>query len=263
MSGASRANVVSSFTVIKGTQLDATRRAFEAWDLSATKKANLDRLKLMDPVGAGSANWWRDLAKTLNRRFDTAKADRILVELAQAGCPSPTWKPIVLWHMTRDEFLVRDFLSGWLYEQFASGTWRIRADDVIPYLRALASRPEVEVKEGWSESTTDRVASGLLRLAVDFDLMTGTLTREFVSYHVPDEALLYLLHAATEIQPNAHRLLNLPDWRMYRLAPDDLQRELFRLHQFGRLHYEVAGSIAELRLPYASAAAYARAELVA
>lgn len=259
---ASRAGVVSSFTVTKGAQIEATYEVFQRWALDRSRKENLDRLLRADAVGGGTESWRRDLAKTLNRRFETEGRDRILIELAKAGCPLAVWKPILLWHMTRDEFLVRDFLSGWLYEQRASGAWRLRAADVEPYLRQLPARPDVVVKESWSENTTERVASGLLGLASDFDLLAGSVTREFVSYHLPDEALLYLLHAAATLQPNAHRLVQVPDWRMYMLSPDDLQRELYRLHQFRRLRYEVAGSIAELRLPYEDAVVYAHAELI-
>lgn len=258
----SRSQVVSSFTVMKGLQLDATLHAFRDWNLTQTKKQNLDRLKSAAPLGRRTANWSRDVAKTLNRRFDTDGVDRLVVELVQASCPLDVWKPIALWHMTRDEFLVRDFLTTWLYPQFTTGVWRLRVDDVVPYLRALPGREGVEVKESWSESTIQRTASGLLRLAVDFGLMAGTKTREFASYHVPDPALLYLLHAARELQPSPHRLLLLPDWAMFLMSPDDLRRELFRLHQFQRVHYEVAGSVGELRLPYATASEYARAELM-
>ena len=172
------------------------------------------------------------------------------------------WLPLVLWHMTRDEFLVRDFLTGWLAEQHAAGTWRLRVVDVEPYLHALHSRAGVEVKEAWSPLTTSRVASGLLRIACDFGLMTGRQAREFVPYHLPDPSFLYLLHVASEDEPNAHRMVHLPDWRMYLMSPSDVQHELFRLHQQGRLRYEVAGSVAELRLPYPTAVAYARAELI-
>jgi hypothetical protein len=260
MKAASRANVVSTYTV-KQPLVRETYEVFQRWDPALSRKANLDALRSANYLGVRSASWLNDLAKVLNRRFDPAGRDQPLVDIARASCPMATWKPILLWHLTRDEFLVRDFLSGWLYDQFASGTWRLRGADVEPYLRGLATRQGVVVKASWTERTTHDTANYLLRLAVEFDLMTGTLTREFTSYHVPDDALLYLLHAAAEVQPNPHRLLQLPDWRMYRLAPDDLQRELFRLHQYGRLRYDVAGSIAELSLPYASAAAYARAEL--
>lgn len=259
---AARAGTVSSFTVIKGALIESTYSIFRHWDVSESKKRNLDRLKKSDPVGAGSANWWRDLAKVTNRRFDTDGRDRALIELAQAGISLEIWRPLLLWHMTRDEFLVRDFLVNWLFPLHDSGTWRVRTAEVESYLAQLHTRPDVVIKEAWSPSTANRVASGLLRLAVDFGLMTGSLTREFVSYHLPDEAFLYLLHAMIEAEPNAHRMLHSPDWRMYLMAPDDVQRELFRLHQLGRLRYEVAGSIAELRLPYPTAAAFARKELM-
>ena len=259
---ASRSAVVSSFTVIKGAQVERTYELFGHWDLGASKKENLDRLKRTTPVGSDTANWWRDVAKVVNRRFDTDGRDRVLVELARAHVPLEIWRPLLLWHMTRDEFLVRDFLVNWLYAQRELGVWRVRTDDVLPYLAQLHGRSDVVIQDAWSQVTTGRVASGLLRMAVDFGLMAGTAAREFVSYHLPDESLRYLLHAVTEVEPNADRLLGAADWRMYQLSPDDLQRELFRLHQHGCLYYAVAGSVAELRLPYASAAAYAREELI-
>ena len=41
----SRANVVSSFTVIKGAMIAETYAAFAGWDLSRSKRENLDRLR--------------------------------------------------------------------------------------------------------------------------------------------------------------------------------------------------------------------------
>lgn len=45
---------------------------------------------------------------------------------------------------------------------------------------------------------------------------------------------------------------------MFLMDAADVERELFRLHQFRRVHYEVAGSLAQLKLPCDSAADYAR-----
>lgn len=258
----SRANVVSSRNVMQPL-IEETYQVFQKWDLSKSKKDNFKDLRLTNFLGVRSENWLKEKITTLKRRFDTDGSDRTLIELAQAHCPMRTWKPLLLWHMTRDEFLIRDFLTNWLYEQFIAGTWRVCGEDVEPYLKHLHTRDNILIKDQWTDRTTHDIATYLLRIAVQFDLMTGSRTREFVSYHLPDEAFLYLLHAAAEKQPNAYLLVNLPDWRMYLLGPDDVQRELFRLHQFRRLNYEVAGSIAELRLPYRTAAEYARAELIA
>jgi hypothetical protein len=258
--GADRAAVVSSYTIIKGALIEETYTVFRDWDFEKTPEANLDLVRRTNSVGAKSASWLVDVYKVLHRRFEPEGRDRNLVELAQRGCPLETWRPLLLWHMTRDEFLVRDFFTQWLYEQFAGGTLRVRPQHLWPYLRALHDKGLVA--EPWSDSTLKRVASELLKMAVDFGLMRGTVAREFASYHLPDQAFLYLLHAMIERQPNAREVVHSNDWRMFLMDADDVERELFRLHQFRRIHYEVAGSIAQLALPSASAADYAR-EMVA
>lgn len=107
-----------------------------------------------------------------------------------------------------------------------------------------------------------RVASQLLHVAADFQLLKGVSKREFASYHLPDESFLYLLHAMLELQPNAYDVVHSIDWRIFLMDAADVERELFRLHQFRRVHYEVAGSLAQLKLPCDSVADYAR-EMVA
>jgi hypothetical protein len=180
------------------------------------------------------------------------------VELAKSGCDRKIWRPLLLWHITRDEFLLRDFLVHWLYVQFSQGTFRLHTDDVVLYLRSLATRKDVRWSGGWTDATTSRVASGLLRMASDFGLLTGTLDKAFASYHLPDESFIYLLHAMADAEPNARRIVDAEDWRMYLMDTSDVERELFRLHQFRKLHYEVAGSLAQLKLPCSSAAEYVR-----
>jgi hypothetical protein len=250
----SRASVVSSFTIIKGAMIDETYRVFRDWDFELSREENLQRMRETNSIGADSANWLRDVAFVLHRRFDPAGPDRPLVELAQLGCGYETWKPLLLWHMTRDELLLRDFLVNWLFPQYQGGTYRVRTDEVEPYLKGLHRRKLI--KEAWKETTLKRVASGLLRLACDFGLMRGTLEREFESYHLPEESFLYILHAMVEVQPNARELVRSPDWRMFLMDADDVERELFRLHQYRKVRYEAAGSIAQLVLPSPTAAAY-------
>jgi hypothetical protein len=258
----SRSRVVSSFTIIKGALIEETYAIFQTWDFALSRTENLRRLKDTNLIGATSQNWLRDVAKVLNRRFDTAGRDRPLVELAQAGCERAVWRPLLLWHMTRDEFLLRNFLIHWLYPRYIQGTYRLHAIDVVPYLQSLSKQKGIEWSGTWTDTTTSRVASGLLRMAADFGLLNGTQAREFASYHLPEESLLYLLHAISETEPNAHRLVESPDWHMYLMDAADVEREILRLHQFHKVHYQVAGTLAQLKLPCASSAEYAR-ELVA
>ena len=256
----SRAQVVSSFTIIKGSLIDETYSIFRDWNFALSKRENLQLVKERNSIGATSANWLRDVAKVLNRRFDPDGRDRPLLELAKVGCDREVWKPLLLWHMTRDEFLVQDFLINWLFPQYMDGAYRLQSEDLFPYLESLAAKGLTST-EAWSKPTLKRVAAGLLRMAVDFGLMVGTTIREFASYHLPEESFLYLIHAMAEKSINVSSIINNPDWRMYLLTADDVERELLRLHQYRKLQYEVAGSLAQLNLPYGSSMEYAKEAL--
>lgn len=253
-----RANVVSSFTVVKGSLVPETYRAFQAWDWRQTKRENLARMREDNTFGSGSASWSLNVSKVINRRFDPGGRDRPLVELTKTGCELRVWRPILLWHMTRDEFLVRDFLVNWLYQRYVEGVFRLRADDVAPYLHDLRKNRSIELADEWTDRTTERVASGLLRMALDFELVSGGTVKEFVSYHLPDESFLYLLHALAELNPSAQGIIGSDEWRMYLLDASDVERELLRLHQFGKLRFESAGTLQSLSLPCSTAAEYAK-----
>lgn len=252
----SRANVISSFTLIRGALIQETYAVLARWDLSLSKTDNLRLLKEGHWVAAQSANWLRDFAFVISRRLDMGGRDRVLAVLARSGCTMEIWCPILLWHITRDEFLLRDFLMNWLYPEFESGVYRIRTEDLKAYLRSLPSRGGV-VEHAWAESTIRSVAQGLLKIAVDFGILKGSLNKEFATYHLPEASFLYVLHALVDSHMNPRKVIEASDWRMYMMRPAEVEREILRLHQFRKLEYQVAGSLAQLTLPYKSAIEYA------
>ena len=256
MKPGSRANVVSSFTVVKGAMIEETYAVLAAWDFGRSKRDNLDRLRSENFIGAGSVTWLRDVAKVLNRRFDPAGRDRPLAVLAKHGLAIDEWKPLLLWHMTRDEFLVRDFLETWLFAAYDAGMFRVRSEDVEAYLGGIGKRGAT-TEHAWSEETTKRVAAGLLKISVDFGLLRGSIAKEFVSYHLPERSFLYLLHAMRDEKRSPSKVVASPDWRLFLMRPADVEHELLRLHQFRKLEYHVAGSLVQLSLPCATSREYA------
>ncbi|WP_247485777.1 BrxA family protein [Bradyrhizobium sp. 193] len=176
--------------------------------------------------------------------------------LAKNGCPIEEWKPILLWHMTRDEFLLRDFLVNWLFPAFLSGAYRVRTEDVYEHLRGVGRRGGT-TEHSWSEATLKRVATALLKMAVDFGLLRGSVVKEFASYHLPERSFVYLLYAIREERRSPQKVLASEDWQMFLLSPSDVERELLRLHQFRKVDYQIAGSIIQLTLPCANACEYA------
>jgi hypothetical protein len=256
MKSITRSHVVSSFTLIKGSMIDETYAVFAKWDLALSKRENLDRLRRENFIGARSTTWLRDVAKVLNRRFDPNGRDRPLALLAKSGCPIDEWKPLLLWHITRDEFLLRDFLLSYLFPAFVSGTYYIRTEDLYAHLQSIGKRGGT-TEHTWRKTTLNRVATALLKISVDFGLLRGSVVKEFASYHLPERSFLYLLYAIREQMRSPRKLLESEDWRMFLMTSTDVERELLLLHQYRKLDYHVAGSIVELTLPYASAREYA------
>ena len=256
MKACSRANIASSFTVVKGAMADETYAVFAAWDFDRSKRENLDRLREENYIGAKSATWLRDVAWVLNRRFVPDGRDRPLVVLAKRGLPIEEWKPLLLWHMTRDEFLVRDFLEGWLFGAYNGGAFRVHTKDVERYLGDINKRGGT-TEHTWSEQTAKRVAAGLLKMAADFGLLRGSLAKEFVSFYLPERSFLYLLHAMRDEKLSPSKLVTSPDWRLFLMRPTDVERELLRLHQYRKIEYQVAGSLVQLSLPCVSTCEYA------
>jgi hypothetical protein len=240
---------------VKGALIEETYTVFSQWDYDRSKRENLDILRSKNSIGARSATWLEDVAKVLNRRFEPQDRDWALVHLAKAGCSLDEWKPLLLWHMTREEFLVRDFMQNWLFTAYESGKFQIRSRDVEPYLADIGRRGGV-TEHAWSEATIRRVASGLLTIAADFGLIRGGATKEFISYQLPEHSFLYLLHAFREDKQSPGKIIAAQDWRLFLMHPSDVEQELLRLHQFSKLDYQVAGSIVQLTLPCASSRGY-------
>jgi hypothetical protein len=236
--------------------IDETYAVFAAWDFALSKRENLDRLRRENFIGASTTTWLRDVAKVLNRRFNPNGRDHPLVLLAKSDCQIDEWKPLLLWHMTRDEFLLRDFLINWLFPTFVSGTYCIRTDDLYGHLQSIGRRGGT-TEHAWSKATLNRVATALLKIAVDFGLLRGNVVKEFASYHLPERSFLYLLYAIREEMHSPRKVLESEDWRMFLMTPADVERELLLLHQYRKLEYQVAGSIVELTLPCANACEYA------
>jgi len=256
----SNGKVVSSFSIIKGSLIPETYAAFAGWNLDETSRQNLDRLRTTNHIGARSAAWLEEVVSMLRARFDPAGRDRPLVLLAKSGCAVETWKPLLLWHMTRDDFLLRDFLIHWLYPAYEAGSYRLRPKDLRDFLLTLERRGGKFIRP-WTEATLQHVARGLLKMAADFDLLKGSAVKEFASYHLPEVSFLYVLHALAEAEPNARRIVESPEWRIYLMRQEDVERELLRLHQFRKLEYQVAGSLGQLRLPCATAADFAEKDM--
>jgi hypothetical protein len=70
--------------------------------------------------------------------------------------------------------------------------------------------------------------------------------------------MMYLLYALMERENNTRKVIEAEDWRLFLMEPNEVEEELLRLHQYGKLRFERAGSFLELTLPCESTDEYVR-----
>ena len=247
---------VSSFGIIKGSLISETHSVFMHWDLALSNKDNFARFSESNVIGARSASWLSYVIRALRIRFDPSGMDRPLVVLTRRQWSVQALKPLWLWRICQVDHLLRAFLLDWLFPAWERGTDSVRSTDLHDLIcRAVEEKGKRTRK--WSHETVERVAIGLLRMAVDFGLMEGKVRHTFRCYHLPEESFLFLLYAMSETEANVRKIIEAPEWRMYLMRPDDVEGELFRLHQYRRLEYQVAGTLSQLSVPFATALEFA------
>ena len=253
-----RAMEASSFSVIKGSLILETYELFAAWEFEASPPENMRRARDTGALSHGTISWAHDTSKAIRRRFAPEGRDRRFVQVTQTRPSLPIWQPLLLWHMTRDEFLVRDFLTNWLYLAYEDGVFRLDATAAETYVASLQERSDLVLAGAWTDTTKKRVASGLMRTAADFGLLKGRVSREFTHFHLPDESFLYIVAAMLAAGISAREIVASNDWRLFLMSPTDVDRELLRFHQLHQVRYETAGSIARIELRDWSVTALAR-----
>jgi hypothetical protein len=244
----------STRLIRKGALLEDTHRVFLEWDIGGSFEENLNRARELNTPAADNQSWLKEVLATISSRWRHEPNLSTLVQFAQRASLD-IWRPCVLWHIGQVDELYYRFATEWLFDEYEAGAYQLRTADVLPFVEKIAAS-RAAGKKGLSEYGLKRAGRDLLRMAADFGLLKGSAIREFNSYHLPEESFLYLLHAMHSAYGNARDVVHSPDWRLFLMSTSDVEQELFRLHQFRKLRYEVAGSLVDLTLPCDSAAAF-------
>jgi hypothetical protein len=254
---ATEEKIVSSYSIVRGALIEETYAVMAAWDFDRPKRENLDPFRNKFYVKNVTYSMLREVTKVLGRRFDPAGPDRALVTLAKSGCDLEEWKPILLWHLSRREFVLRDFLIYWLFPTcYDSQAYQLQQEDLHSYFIGVAKRGG-KIEQPWSATTLNRVSNSLLKIAGDFGLLMGSnRIRHFASYQLPERSFIYLVHAMREKYESAQKMVQAPEWRMFLLLPSDIERELLRLQGEGKLTYRT-GPGPQLVLSSGNAGEYA------
>ena len=109
----------------------------------------------------------------------------------------------------------------------------------------------------WSKSTITRIAQGLLSALRDFGVLQGSVTKKIAPAYFPIESFAYVVFYLKQHQPSGAQLIGLPDWKLFFLEKESVERFLFEAHQRELLEYHVAGSVTRLTFPAETLEEYA------
>lgn len=245
---------VSQRLIRKGALVEETYVLFRSWDYNRSFELNFDHI--CDGRFPTQA-WGTEVKTTLRRRFRDIEAAGPLIVAAKRGLPLEEWRHCLLLWIGSRERLYHEFALNWLFPEFEQGRYQVRSEDVQPFVRTMWRRIGGD-ESPLSNYGVVRTARDLLRMANDFGLLVGNGPRRtFAPLHLSDRCFLYYAHAIAEAEKSTSRVPASELWRLALLQPSEVINTLLRLHQFRKLHYEVAGSLVQLTLPCANPCEYA------
>ena len=245
----SRSFVTYSSRIIKaGALLGDTRMFLSHWDTTTSVSENIDRIQRDNVFGKASRARVKDIMVIFRQRYlGEESVTNALVTLVKARFATAALDRILYFHSARADRLINDAVTEILVPMHQQGLLDINSSD-------FRSRIMKWVEEGktvghWSEITVTLVCRGLLAVLRDFGILQGATKKNIAPVFLPTEAFAYIAFYLRQHQPSGSKLLELPDWKLFFLTSEAVERFLFEAHQRDLLEYHVAGSVTRLTFP--------------
>jgi hypothetical protein len=188
---------------------------------------------------------------------DPPGAWRIARPVEDSELPVEAVRPIYYWITARSEPLLYDFVTEELFRLRDGTPRRITTEDVAHWISAKLAA----YRKSWSPTVTLKVARGLLATLRDFHILQGASHKRIAPVYLPVETFAYLALAIYLGGVTAYRLANHPDWRLFLLSPDQVERLFLEAHQEHLLWYQAAGRI--IRIEFAAESLQEMAHVIA
>jgi hypothetical protein len=239
-----------------GALLDDTKTLLSHWDVDGSVPDNLDRVRRENIFGKASRSRVEDILAVFRQRY-LAETDvlKALVVLVKNRFPAAGLDRVLFFHAARADALLHDAAVGILLPMLTQGITDIDSVAVQRVLTKWAAKGLTTT--AWSESTTGRVAQGLLSTLRDFGVLQGAVKKRIAPAYMPVSAFAYIAFYLKQHQPSGAKLLEHPDWKLFFLGRELVERLLFEANQHGLLEYHAAGTVTRLTFPKATLEEYA------
>jgi len=241
-----------SSRIIKAGSLLADSRVYlREWDEGRSARENLAHFREVNVLGKRSRSRAEDVLAELRRRFPLESPDggpgHALLRFVKET-PSPKAVDRVLaYHAAKSDPLLYDFITIHLARLHERGERRVTVIDALTFLRESARRSATT--RTWSSVTLNALAKALLAASKDFALVSGRTRKVLTTPGLPLEAFLYI---AYRLRRHAHgfSLLAHRDWRLFLLAPENVEHLAITAARQELLTYEALGQTASIGFPY-------------
>jgi hypothetical protein len=231
-----------------GALLADTKTLLAHWDLESPVQDNLQRIQHENIFGKASRSRVEDILRIFRQRYLMEEAvTRALVVLVQRSVPASTLDRILYFHSAQSDRLLCDTVLEILVPLKFRGITDIDADDIHHSLSKWVR--EGKTTSEWGDNTTRRVSQGLLATLRDFGVLEGAHNKRIAPSLLPVSAFAFIMFFLKQHQPSGAKLIDLPEWKLFFLSPEGVERFLFEAHQSSLLEYHAAGNVTRLTFP--------------
>jgi hypothetical protein len=246
----------SSKIIKAGALIVDTKTLLSHWDVGASVAENISRVQRDNVFGKASRSRVDAILAIFRQRYLSEKSvTKALVILVRKKLPTAALERVLYFHSARADRLLRDVVTEIIFPMRTRGLVDINIQDIERTLAKWVN--EGETTAHWSEPTIARIAQGLLAALRDFGVLQGAVNKKIAPAYFPIESFAYLIFYLKQHQPSGAKLIELPDWKLFFLQKEGVERFLFEAHQRGLLEYHVAGSVTRLTFPAETLEEYA------
>jgi Putative inner membrane protein (DUF1819) len=252
----SRCPRYTSKIIKAGALLADTKTLLSHWDVRTSVRENLDRMRRENVFGKASRSRVRDILAIFRQRYlKEESVTKALVLLLNHRFPSTSLDRLLYFYSARADRLLHDVVTELLLPLKARGITDLNVTEVEKAVAKWVG--EGKMTAPWGENTIRRVTKGLLSTLRDFGVLAGMVNKRLAPAYLPIEAFAYITFYLKQHQPSGAKLIGLPDWKLFFLSPESVERLLIEAHQQGLLEYHAAGTVTRLTFPSNSLEDYA------
>jgi Putative inner membrane protein (DUF1819) len=251
-----RSSAPYSSKIIKaGALIGDTKTLLSHWDVAASVEDNINRVQRDNVFGKASRSRVEDILAIFRQRYLTEESvTRALVTLVRGKFPTAALERLLYFHSARSDQLLHDAVTEILVPMQARGLVDINVQE---FQRSLAKLLVEKKVRPWSEITLLRAVQSILATLRDFGVLQGAVNKKIAPAFLPTESFAYIVFYLKQHQPSGAKLIELPDWKLFFLPREGVERFLFEAHQRDLLEYHVAGSVTRLTFPAETLEEYA------